>query len=232
MNHDETNDENTLEALNGRVERLELWFRKVAEMLIMDAETVLYVLRKLHRNGLKASENEDSVGYATRHSQTGEITHFFVEWLINGVHKSSWISEDEMAAMLEKQKFDIVVSEPNHLLEIVGQEPRSILAVRKMQRGMLWLIFTNAGKILEHAEIGSLFGLDVLDPAGRRSLYQYRIELEKLLGKKLRDRMILKGADLAYEIPRKGWSFCWIRLDQNRQKSELIHNVRKGKPSE
>jgi hypothetical protein len=208
-----------LEKLSKRVEQLEVWCQKILEMLLANAQRLLDGVESL------VNSNANSASVA-------ENGRFFVECLMDGVHKSGWFSEEQSNTILLSHEFDVVAHEPSHLLKIRGHKDRKILPIRKMQRGMLFLVVTHVGRNLEQAEIGSLFGFDVEKLGNRRRVYQYRIELAKLLGLKLRDRIVLTGNDWAYEIPRTGWTFCWIRKQKDPWTSELRHRLPPGKPRE
>jgi hypothetical protein len=137
--------------------------------------------------------------------------------------------------ILRNEQLDIIVNEREHCFQAPHspqptQQP--IIPLRKMQRGMLWLVLTNAGGYLAHGDIGDLFDFKVVRPGGGvdERIYQYRIELGRLVGKPLRDKMLSIGSNCSYLVPGKGWSFLWIRTKADVDQSELVWGIR-GRPA-
>jgi hypothetical protein len=64
---------------------------------------------------------------------------------------------------------------------------------------------------------------DVGEPYLRRRVYQYRIQLGRLLGHERRDRMLSEGREQRYYVRDRGWSFIWIRHSPSEKRSALLY---------
>ena len=139
---------------------------------------------------------------------------------------------DAALQTLRDEHPDIVVDEHEHYFQAPGSPQgtrQAIIPLRKMQRGMLCLVFKNVGGYLEHEDIGGLFNFKVRHPGGGvdERIYQYRIELGRLVGESLRDKMMTTGSNQTYLLPAKSWSFVWIRMKADVEQSELVWRIRR-----
>jgi hypothetical protein len=153
--------------------------------------------------------------------------NFVIERLWRGKRSHVIGTYKDALSLIRRIRPDVVIDECNHFIKFhYGRrvETLAIIAVRKMQRGMLWLVLEHVGQYVEHQAIGNLFQFKVNETAANR-IYQYRIELGELMGDKLRDKIMKQGTDKAYEICNTGWSFVWIRVESDRRRSELLRNI-------
>ena len=79
-------------------------------------------------------------------------------------------------------------------------------------------------KLNSHEEIRDTFNITARDPSER--IYQCMNQLKLLLGKTLLRLVLRKGKNQQYLIQKTGWSFCWIRQDNDPLQSALLDGIR------
>lgn len=158
------------------------------------------------------------IAHQAAHSQ-GEarsVQRVFMKRLAGGkvdIGTPEGYSPDEIDALLKEQRHGIVVDERAWELSI-GEKRLSILKMKPMQAGMLWLVFRRVGDRITDRDVRQTFGIK----SRAQELHAYRHSLKAVLGKSLDDIVIPRKR----LVPLTGWSFCWIRLEQDERRSRLL----------
>jgi hypothetical protein len=196
-------------------------WKKLSDQL---AETVGPKLWRAFSEG-KASGTAE--GPSAKQGRSTEKKVYLVSLLGGELSNPKEYQPRESVALLKNNSFEIVLNELELTLTVRARNcvaaPRRIFQLPGMQRGMLWLVLTHVGNYIHHDSIGKLFRFTVSDD--RRRLYQYRTALGKLVGPHLRERMVRESTHYAYEVPTRGWSFCWIRQEEDPQLSALVTDL-------
>jgi hypothetical protein len=131
-----------------------------------------------------------------------------------------------VAKALDGGAYSLVIDELEltlHVRGLVRVSKKPILPIRRMQRGMLWLALTHVGGEVRYREIGEWFGFIASDDY--RRVYQYKMALGKLVGLRLRGKVLAEGVAHTYRVPKEGWSFLWVRRHPDLRESALITDV-------
>jgi len=191
----------------------------LAEVVGVELRTRLLELQENRKEHPNPTADESQLS-----GQPWVPSRFTVSSLVNGHYSPprrrevGWVKR-----LLHRYDYDIVVNEIEHTLTIGGAEPRPISPIRRMQRGMLWLVLTHIEeRAITHDDINQAFGMGihVWGVDNRRTIYQYPVELKKLVGE-FADKMLQEGANHAYAVSRYGWSFFWVLSSRNPHESEL-----------
>ncbi len=130
-----------------------------------------------------------------------------------------------------RNKYDIVVDEyfrrEVRIKKGEYYDSKSIFTIRKMQMKMLWLVLSNVSRgVITHRDIKKLPTGKKVEAMSVKAIYQYPNQLGQLLGRPLRNAILVIGSDKKYEIKQDGWSFCWIREKRDYDSSLLVSLVK------
>ena len=127
-------------------------------------------------------------------------------------------------------KYELIVDELDHKVHVLAHkkprrfETREIRKIRGIEATMLWLVLSHVNNgLLDDIMIRKLF----VRPAGS-DVYQYVTHLRRFLdGKRgnLSIRAMTGSRDGLYMISRSAWSFCWVRRNEDRSRSELLYRT-------
>ncbi len=155
----------------------------------------------------------------------------FVERLLKGEYTGPRSRSLRYAKSVpSRASYDLVIDERNSTLYIrpSGDDlvKRDIFKLPGMQRGMLWLVLSHVSiGYLTHEDIGTTFGYELGNRFDPQKIYQCRIQLGKLLGDALRNKVLSEGVTKTYRISKENWSFCWIREHLDSGSSLLLRGV-------
>ena len=201
---------------------------------------------------LDPEERLDGVSQASRRP----VDAFWIELLSPGIVgvQGKWRSVDEASWSVSRADFDLVIDEPNGTLwswDDRKQTPRPIGRVGPNLKLLLWMTLTHPGRTVTFLEFLQIIDGErdaELDESDRQRVYQYRNRLADILGTgvpvqrsrrkktasendqshmRLIDRVLSKGDPMTYFVSMVGWSFCWIRREQNTKCSLLVSHFAK-----
>lgn len=131
----------------------------------------------------------------------------------------SELGEDAMLIWraLGRRKPNVLVNELVGQIRVADADPLDLLDWTGNERGMLWLVLTHTGKILEQKAVRSFFDL----PKGQKVSY-----LRNTFGRKVGDLLDVmlpagKHSAGAWRVADEGWMFLWVRRG-SREQSQLL----------
>jgi hypothetical protein len=154
---------------------------------------------------------------------------FYVEWLIHAKHDARFMTSEQTNQLLLQSYFDLVINEPAlewrcHQGRLVRKKHLDDLHRRPGE--LIWLAFTHVGQILRKADMAYYFGGSKSNPASQDNLVHVsKCRLKQALPPALCIRIFgRKGSRDGYRIRHYGWSYCWIRREEDPKSSVLIRD--------
>ena len=163
----------------------------------------------------------------------------YTERQVDGqVRKPGWAKRKVRTDNRKNIRYDIVVDEiAREILirknrESADEEEPEVTRIDDVDprvAAMLWVVLRGFGKSIEFSELRSRLDLD---PNGSQDngIHKAKSGLLVLLGERISKSLFGRSLRLRYSIQGDGVNFCWMRLTEDSQKSELLY--RAGIPGE
>lgn len=163
----------------------------------------------------------------------------YIERRVDGrPRKPGWANKKVRTENRRNERYDIVVDEIARELLIRqnrelndGQQPEPIRIddIDPRVATMLWLVLRNFGKTIDFKEMRSRLKLDESGTQDN-GIHKAKSDLTKLLGERISKNLFGRALRQRYTIRAEGVNYCWMRLTDNPQESELLY--RAGTPDE
>jgi len=152
-----------------------------------------------------------------------DVGMVIVQGLYNGRRFGPRVrSEEEGTEESTKRPYDLVVDEPNW--QVYNHSNEKLFSLRSRVKGrnfLIWIAMTRVGENLKYGELSD-HPHKPLDFTISEDLDRSLYRLNKTLEGGIRERMIDSSEGKQILIPRKGWSYYWIRIHPTIEESRLL----------
>ena len=163
----------------------------------------------------------------------------YIERRVNGQsRKPGWAGRKVRTENRKNERYDIVVDEIARELLIRENrtsngaqrpEPIHIDDIDPRVATMLWFVLQHFGRTISFKELRR--GLNLEETGAQdNGIHKAKSDLAKLLGNRISKKLFGRTQRQRYRVCADGVNFCWMRLTEDPQESELLY--RGGAPGE
>jgi hypothetical protein len=127
---------------------------------------------------------------------------------------------DAIPGLVDRHSADLIVNE--HARTVRGRTvTKQFSEIRPQGLAALWLALDRCGRSFGENDLRQLYSHDRVEDSSLRKIPMLARQLfAELLGKEI----LPKARGSVYEVPGGGWSWAWIRLEPEREKSQLLRS--------